>query len=40
MVDTYAELLGEGRDLIRSKSLRLKAAMLLLAVAAMLHVLG
>jgi hypothetical protein len=40
MVDTYAELLREGRDLIRSKALRLKAAMLLLAVAAILHIFG
>ena len=40
MTDTYAELLAQGRDLIRSKSLRLKGAMLLLAAASVLHVFG
>jgi hypothetical protein len=40
VVDTYGELLRQGRDLIRSKALRLKAAMLMLAVASVLQVFG
>jgi len=34
LVDVYLELLDTGRDLIRTKALRLKAAMVLLAVSA------
>lgn len=35
MVDTYLELLAEGRDLLKSKARRLKWAMVLLATSAL-----